>query len=735
MNKRHYYYLLTVILLLIVVVAGWFATDYLGNRARLDIIEDSKASLSTLSVYVNSTLTHIEGAVKTLAGSPWIAPALVSKRDQDLELANSVLDRYNSSLDASVSYLIAADGMTVASSNRKASDSFVGKSYRFRPYFEEAAKGQADRYFALGITSGKRGFYASYPVRNRLGKVLGVVTMKKDLDEMETFFTKYPFCFLINPDGIIFMSSSPPMVLKSLWPLDKAIRDKLIASRQFGNELLEPSLFNKEIDDGMEVTLQGKDYFFSRNVIDSEGWSIVLLTPTVRIRDYKLIGILTTILGCSIIIVFAGILYVIDRSKEYFRQSEEGKRLLLHAAGEGILGVDAKGHASFVNPAALRMLGFAEDEMLGHSVHDLIHHSHKDGSNYPVEDCPMSASCTQAIESCVIDEMLWRKDGSSFPVEYSSMPIIKNGKSVGAVVTFRDITERKRAEDAFAQKNCELEKAYGDLKTMQSQLLQQEKMASIGQLAAGVAHEINNPMAFIMSNLNTLQQYANKMSEFIGVQSKALQDVLAQKESADTALSNLNENRRRLKIDYITDDLINLIKESLEGADRVKKIVQDLKGFSRIDEAEYKEADINSGIESTINIIWNELKYKTKLNKEYGNIPMTKCYAGQLNQVFMNIMVNAAQAIKEHGDITVRTWNDDKNIYISISDTGSGIPEDKLSRIFEPFYTTKEVGRGTGLGLSIAYDIVKKHNGEIKIESKVGKGTKFTINIPVVGEV
>lgn len=132
-----------------------------------------------------------------------------------------------------------AEGMTVASSNRKDPDSFVGKAYRFRPYFQEAAKGQPDRYFALGITSGKRGFYASYPVQNRLGKVLGVVTMKKDLDEMETFFSKYPFCFLINPDGIIFLSSSPAMVLKSLWPLDKAVRDTLIASRQFGNKLFE----------------------------------------------------------------------------------------------------------------------------------------------------------------------------------------------------------------------------------------------------------------------------------------------------------------------------------------------------------------------------------------------------------------------------------------------------------------------------------------------------------------
>jgi diguanylate cyclase (GGDEF)-like protein/PAS domain S-box-containing protein len=448
MNKRRFFYSLPMLLLLIVAVAGWFATDYLGNKARQEIIGESRASVLTLSTYISSTFTNIEAAVKSLAGSPWIAPALISKRDQDIEHANSALDRYNSALNASVSYLMNADGMTVASSNRKDPDSFVGKSYRFRPYFQEAAKGQTGHYFALGITSGKRGFYASYPVQNRLSKVLGLVAMKKDLDDMGTFFRKFPFCFLISPDGIIFLSSKPAMVLKSFWPLDKTAQEKLIASQQFGNKLSEDVFLKKEIADGTEVTLEGKDYFVSRKVIDSDGWSIVLLTPTDRIWIYKLTGILATIFVCFLIIVFAGILYLTDRSQEAIRQSEEGKRLLLHAAGEGILGVDATGQLTFVNPAALRMLGFSAEEMLGQSAHALIHHSRKDGSNYPMEDCPMYASYTKATESRV-EEVLWRKDGSSFPVEYSSTPIIRDGKVMGAVVTFMDITKRKRAEEAL----------------------------------------------------------------------------------------------------------------------------------------------------------------------------------------------------------------------------------------------------------------------------------------------
>jgi PAS domain S-box-containing protein len=279
--------------------------------------------------------------------------------------------------------------------------------------------------------------------------------------------------------------------------------------------------------------------------------------------------------------------------------------------------------------------------------------------------------------------------------------------------------------------HLDLENTYNELKTAHSQILQQEKMASIGQLAAGVAHEINNPMGFIISNLNTLSKYVGKISEFMETQLEVIEEYAGISGIADN-LKKIDEKKRSLKIDYITEDITNLIHESLEGADRVKKIVQDLKSFSRIDEAEYKISDINAGLESTINIVWNELKYKATLVKEYGDIPLTKCRPGQLNQVFMNFLVNAAQAIEKHGEIHVRTWQEDTRINIAISDTGCGIPEEIQRRIFEPFFTTKEVGKGTGLGLSIAYDIIKKHNGEITVDSTVGKGTTFTISIPVI---
>lgn len=275
--------------------------------------------------------------------------------------------------------------------------------------------------------------------------------------------------------------------------------------------------------------------------------------------------------------------------------------------------------------------------------------------------------------------------------------------------------------------NRDLEKAYTELKERQAKILQQEKMASIRQLAAGVAHEINNPMCFISSNLGTLDKYVRRLTDFIIAQSEVIESL-----EATTALEELEVKRKKLKLDYVMSDIKALVEESLDGADRVRKIVLNLKSFSRVDEAECKHADINECIESTINIVWNELKYKAVLKKKYGEIPLTKCSPQQLNQVFLNLLLNAAQAIEKQGEIDIKTWYEDGSIFVTISDTGAGIPKENLNRIFEPFFTTRKIGKGTGLGLSITYDIVKKHKGDIMVQSETGKGTTFTVKIPVI---
>ncbi len=313
----------------------------------------------------------------------------------------------------------------------------------------------------------------------------------------------------------------------------------------------------------------------------------------------------------------------------------------------------------------------------------------------------------------------------------STYPVrgIDGDQLYGSVITLHDITTIKLMTLKLEQTNHEIEQAYSELKLTQAQILQQEKMASIGQLAAGVAHEINNPMGFISSNLGSLNKYLEKIFEYIRLVTEA-----AQETNNPAVDERLGIARRRLKMDFVLDDVHRLIAESLDGAERVKTIVQSLKTFSRADQGVMQNADINECIETTLNIIWNELKYKSMVKKEYGALPLTRCFPQQLNQVFMNLLVNAAHAIETQGEIMIRTWSEDGAICASVADTGCGIPADNLGRIFEPFFTTKEVGKGTGLGLSIAYDIVKKHNGEIVVRSEVGKGTTFTVRIPVLSE-
>jgi len=285
-------------------------------------------------------------------------------------------------------------------------------------------------------------------------------------------------------------------------------------------------------------------------------------------------------------------------------------------------------------------------------------------------------------------------------------------------------------KELLAKKNAELETAYADLKAAQSQMLQQEKMASIGQLAAGMAHELNNPMGFISSNLKTLAKY---VEHFQGLLQR--QDAFIARHCPQTEVEALHADCQHQKIDRYLRDAPGLIQESQEGAERIRKIIQDLQNFSRKDEADEKAVDLNTCLESTINILWNELNTRNaSLHKELGPLPLVYCNPGQLNQVFMNVLFNAAQAIADHGDITVKTWTDHGFAWIAISDTGCGIPPEVQPRIFEPFFTTKEVGSGTGLGLSIAYEIVKKHQGEIIVDTTTGKGTTFTIKLPLPEE-
>ena len=278
-----------------------------------------------------------------------------------------------------------------------------------------------------------------------------------------------------------------------------------------------------------------------------------------------------------------------------------------------------------------------------------------------------------------------------------------------------------------AQMNAEIRGINKRLEETQTQLLQSEKMASIGQLAAGVAHEINNPIGYVYSNLGTLEKYVQDVFSMIEGYEQAEGAIVD-----DGARARLQAARERLDIAFLKEDLRALMAESREGITRVKNIVQDLKGFSHVDATdEWYAADLHKGLDSTLNIVNNEIKYKAEVVKEYGEIVAVECLPSQLNQVFMNLLVNAAHAIEVRGTITVRTGIQDVEVWVEIADTGKGIAAEGLKRVFDPFYTTKPIGHGTGLGLSLSYGIIQKHHGRIEVQSEVGKGTTFRVWLPV----
>ncbi len=344
-----------------------------------------------------------------------------------------------------------------------------------------------------------------------------------------------------------------------------------------------------------------------------------------------------------------------------------------------------------------------------------------------------------------------------------------NGNVVGAIETLQDITERKVAEAALMKAQLEVEQIVeqrteqlasanqalredaarrelaeievrkrneelnllnSKLMAAQEHLVQSEKLASIGQLAAGVAHEINNPIGYIFSNFGSLENYLASMFEMLA----AYEGAEGENPTPD-AKNLVKTTKQRVELDFLKEDIPVLMRESKEGIVRVRKIVQDLKDFSHVDtNPDWQSVDLTQGIDSTLNVVNNEIKYKADVVKEYADLPPVQCLPSQINQVVMNLVVNAAHAMSgpERGKITLRTGVAGDKVWLEVADTGSGIPKDVLPRIFDPFYTTKPVGKGTGLGLSLSYGIVQKHHGTIDVKTEIGQGTTFRVTLPIM---
>ena len=354
--------------------------------------------------------------------------------------------------------------------------------------------------------------------------------------------------------------------------------------------------------------------------------------------------------------------------------------------------------------------------------------------------------CLTSQASVRLDEVHGKTNsGENLNLIVTAVPLKGSGGEVLAVLeSYRDVTDEARIHDKYKvfldkekrakeelerqvqERTKELRQANEELKRAESQLVHSEKMSSLGAMVAGIAHELNNPINFIYGNTDSLEEYVEDLQGAF----KKLSEVM---NTADGGLAKLEGIRKEFDLDFIWDDLPKIVRSIRTGSERSADIIQGLRTFSRLDEAQLKSTDLHADIDTTLVLLHNKYKDHITVEKEYGDLPAVTCFSGQLNQVFMNLLHNAIQAIEGEGKIWIRTWIEGENVKIEIRDSGKGMSEDVKAKIFDPFFTTKDVGEGTGLGLSISYGVIEKHQGQISVSSEIGKGTTFAITLPIHG--
>lgn len=407
--------------------------------------------------------------------------------------------------------------------------------------------------------------------------------------------------------------------------------------------------------------------------------------------------------------------------------------LIVEQSPGGIVIADADQKIIYVNSEFTRMSGYSLDDLKGQNICSFRSKAHS-GKFYGSMYSDLQAGKSWQAEVCK-----QKKNNELYWALVSVSPIFD---SKGNIMYFlgveQDITEKKLIEETLLNQHVEIEEALKKIEMTHIQLVQQEKLAGIGQLAAGVAHEINNPVGFVASNFNTLQKYIANITEMFAKYQELKSMIMASTLSELKELAEqISAMEKKKKIEYVLSDVQDIMKESDEGLNRIKDIVKALKLFSRVDKgSEFEMYDLNNGIQNTLIIAKNEVKYIAEIVLDLKEIPLFPASAGHINQVLLNIVVNGAHAIAARksdklGLIKVSSYHDGQYAYCVIEDNGIGMSQETARRIFDPFFTTKPMGQGTGLGLSISHDIVvNKHKGEILVKSHEGVGTAFTVKLP-----
>ncbi len=752
-------WVISITVMIIWLSSSWLFTGYILTKRINTFAHEQIASIELKAVNITSnielTLDDMHGiptliardagviktsllADKSKLSSPGLTKANYNSwsTDASFKEIDEYLKLVKEAMNEDIVFLMNTAGGCFASSNIDKPHSLVGNNYADRDYFRQALSGKNGYQYAVGRQSNIPGMFFSAPVMFK-GKVVGVAAAKIELDSLRHIVNQAD-AFITDEYGVVILATDPNFEmltlpgsrLNTISEIEKLARYKradfpvLSINSDAGNSGGLLQKLNNEIYPVVMVT----------KPLEEKGTNLTVFRrlPEVEVftaNRWDQFWLLTA----SGLIVFlfgwGGIFYwrVRHKSEIELHSSARKHQMLFESTQDALMFLSPPSwRFTGANQAALKLFGasnLAEFTTLG--PWDVSPELQPDGER-STELAQESLAIAMREGSYFFEWVHQRLDGTPF---FANVLLTRlgDGENLFVQATVRDISERKQAEEALKQEKIEQAILIHKLGEAQSHLLQSEKMASIGQLAAGVAHEINNPIGYVYSNLGTLEKYVRDTFNLLDLYEQAESKI----SDADTR-ANIHEAKNKVDLAYLKQDLSALMNESKDGITRVKSIVQNLKDFSHADATdEWRFSDLHKGIDSTLNIVNNELKYKAVLVKQYGYIPEVECLLPQLNQVFMNLLVNAAHAIEDHGTITISTGQQGEEVFVKISDTGKGIAPEHINKIFEPFFTTKPVGKGTGLGLSLSYNIVLKHYGRIEVQSELGKGATFCVWLPI----
>ncbi len=670
---------------------GYLYYSSLSKSAFIEAETQAASHAEKIKNLVSSYLTNTLKAVKALSGLKALQQALLSSDEIVLAEANYILDHFQDSLEASVVYLMDQKGQTIASSNRDDPNSFVGKNYSFRPYFQQAAHGSPAVYMALGVTSNKRGVYYSHPVYgNSPSRPIGVVVVKASVETIEQEFfdpvihAPGMITFITGPHGVVFMSDHKELLYQVLWKIADEDLIETAKSKQFGTGPWEWAGFESKGKDHV-VDKSGDEYLLFRKKIESlPGWSVVHLSnldvisksisdPIIRTIGYTILA-LCVLIGLSVLVLYnlakADIVKRLQ-AEAALRESEEKYRSMMEAMTDAAYICSHDFRVEYMNPAMIKRIGH---DATGEACHQAI--------NALEEKCPWCVHYKVQKGEHAVTEIVSPKDNRTYSV--SNSPIHHLDGTISKLTIHRDLTE---------------------LKKMEEELLKARKLESIGLLAGGMAHDFNNLLSIIMGNISMLQ------------------DDLKPEDQIAQFLNDAQEASRRAR--ELTRQLITFSKGGapVKQAGSIKDLLKEITSFI--------PADSNVKCEFLIPPDLNPVEFDK----------------GQMQHAFKNLIINAAESMPESGLIKVRAENlilksesKEKSlalaageyVKISIQDHGVGICSENLALIFDPYFSTKEMGtqKGMGMGLATTYSIIKKHSGHIIVESEVDVGTTVAIYLP-----